>query len=259
MAARSLSTRVCRQCRRSEAELAQRRFASSLAGPADEQVQQHEQQSPETAATATASSPVASTSTDNTADATQLLSKLRFEIYQAKPVRQQVWVRLHQLYAVSPSFLGHPSILQSTIRILSGHSGIPKTARGSGRIIAIQEEAEALYARYRFISNRMLETGTWEQNNLVNPKKNDRIFLTWLKGIQELGYGPAAWRIWADFRGTTSVENPSPLTAPIAHSVLVATMQWLIEQRDRGLDTDSFNAQSTQVILLLLELFELEI
>lgn len=237
MAVRSLSARLCRRCCRTDAQLAQRRFVSAAATPADESVLQQQQPEERT-------NPIASTSKAGIEEA-NILSSLQFEVAQSSPVPSAVWSRLHELYTTSPSSIAqHQDLLQSTVPILSQFRTPPNSAKGLSKIIAVQEEAEALYARYRFISNRYKESGVFERNSAL---QNDEFLLIWLKGISELGYGPAAWRIWADYKQTANVEDLTRLLRPIAHCVLIATMRWVVLQRDRGVDTMSFAAQARQV------------
>lgn len=242
MAVRSLSARLCRHCRRTETQLTQRRFTSTVLGPGDDEAVLLQQQQQEATEPAT---PVASTSRAG-AEAAHLISSLRFEINQAQPVVQTVWTRLHELYETSPSALvQEDGLLQSMIPILSQHTPPPPSARGLSKIIAVQEEAEAIYARYRFVSNRMQESG--ETNRHTVQQKNE-ILLTWLKSIEALGYGPAAWRIWSDHRkAIESHEQLDKTTRHIAHSVLVATMKWLVLQRDRNVATGNFSAHADTV------------
>lgn len=233
MAVRSLPARLCRQCCRTEAKQAQRRFASTVASPANEGVLQED-----------STSPIASTSKAG-ADEQNILSSLKFELAQSKPVTSLIWARLHELHQTSPTSLAQQEdLIRSAIPILSQHNAPRKSAKGLSKIIAVQEEAEALYARYRFISNRLKDTGAFRRNSTM---ENDEFLLVWLKSIAALGYGPAAWRIWSDYKQMASVNEVTRMAKPIAHSVLVATMKWAVLQRDRDVQTLFFQSHAKQV------------
>lgn len=251
MAARSLSARLCRQCCRTDAAVAQRRFNSTAARPAGESDLQQQQQQQDVEES---TSPVASTSKAGAEEAS-LLSSLKFEISQASPVISVIWARLHELHQTSPSTLARQEdLMRSAIPVLSRYNTPRKDARGLAKIVDVQEEAEALYARYRFISNRLKAAGAFQRNSAL---ENDEFLLVWLKGIAALGYGPAAWRIWTDYKQMANPDNITRLARPIAHSVLVATMKWVVLQRDRDVQTLSFQSHAKQVFIQINQYYEL--
>lgn len=239
MAVRSLPARLCRHCSRPDAQLSSRRFASTSSGtPADEPVLQEQQNVEEV------SSPIASTSRAGAEEA-NILSSLQFEINQATPAPGVVWTRLRRLHETSPTSLAERErLVQSTIPILSRYSTPGKSVKGLAKIIAVQEEAEALYARYRFISNRLKDAGALERKSA---QENDELLYVWLKSISALGYGPAAWRIWEDYMKTAKMDELTRMAKPIAHAVLIATMKWVVLQRDRDVQTRAFKSQAMTV------------
>lgn len=85
-------------------------------------------------------------------------------------------------------------------------------------MVAFTEEAEALYARYRFISNRLTELGEEPQNKAH--------ILKWLEGLKTLFYGPAAWRIWEDCVRHAETEGKA-VSKDVTRAVLITIAKWL--------------------------------
>jgi hypothetical protein len=275
MAVRTISARLCRYCRYTEAQNAPpRRSASTSAVPA--QVEEHEEGQPQAQAQASTApelaEPIASTSRLTYSPhpkINNILLGLRFEVNQAIPARESVWKQLNTAHEVSPSALAQQEeLLRKTIPILSRCNPPHTSVKGLGKIIAVQEEAEALYARYRFISNRLAEAGNrlnfHQQSTFAagmapdahlkrkaaqqsDAIAKDEETLLWLRSIEELGYAPAAWRIWGDHIKRIEGQTPFSRTQYMGHSVLVATMKWLVLQRDRNVETASFRAQAKEV------------
>ena len=197
LAYRTLSARVCSQCRRQNLQRSSTRQQSNHA--------------------ATSSfSPPTSTYCSN------LVSSLYFEASQAKPSQHRIWSKLNELCDLSPSSL-QPSLLYEVIPSLSTFRQLPKTSQlhGTGRLIAITEEAEALYSRYRFLSNRLAELG--------EKPLDDRSICIWLDGLQKLSYAPAAWRIWEDCARHTETLG-RPVSKTVARQVLITMAKWLAFQ-----------------------------
>ena len=100
-----------------------------------------------------------------------------------------------------------------------------KTRTPSLALTALQDEAEALYARYRFLSSSMDESG-------AGPLPVE-VILEWAKAFERLGYAPAAWRLWRDSIASGVLSHP--VRAPgrvtdakrLADAILLASLQWL--------------------------------
>lgn len=224
MTARQFSARLCRYCARTENQNRQRRSASTLAASDSfftSTSTQEEQQQQQQFDSQNAGSPIASTSKIQPLSSTKLAASLRFEVSQARPVPRLVWTQFKQLFQDGniPASPSEKDLIERTIPILMQYNKPNKNANGQGKIIAIRESAEALYGRYRFVCNRLKEAGQLEQT----PEQ----LLGWLNGLENLGYGPAAWKIWDDHLENTR-ELGVKLSIPVAHSVLITTMRWLV-------------------------------
>ena len=156
---------------------------------------------------------------------------LRMELAKRRNV-QRIWKRLNILNDLSPSSIPQdllaasiPILLKSYDKRLAVQQRGTLPQAGQERYIKIQEEAETLYARYRFICN-YLENNGWKP---LSPKSA----FGWAKAFEELGYAPAAWRIWedrkrlADLNGNEGTKKGEDGLKYLADSVLVASLRYL--------------------------------
>ena len=190
-----------------------------------------------------------------------LVASLRYELHRARPEPAQVWAKLNALRDAAQTqsqppqhALPAPAADSSSSSTSSPgttaarqRTGIPtdllagaipsllaydtrgvrptKTRTASLALSALQDEAEALYARYRFLSSSMNESG-------AGPLPVE-VVLEWAKAFERLGYAPAAWRLWKDgiASGVLSptVQGPGRVTdaKKLADAVLLASLQWL--------------------------------
>lgn len=143
-----------------------------------------------------------------------------------------VWRRLNKLYDLSPTSIpadlvaaSVPLLAKSYRRSLGVQRRDEDERSASKHRIRVQEEAEALYAKYRFICNYL------EQKRL--PPLNGKTAFAWATAFEHLGYAPAAWRLWQDRRKVAERQDVVATGSQdasiklFARSVLIATVRHL--------------------------------
>ena len=199
------------------------------------------------ASSSSSSSAAASTSSKKADNISRNIAFLRSDLSRGAGVGK-IWRRLNILNDISPSCIPSDLLAASIPILLNSYDkdlGIHRRAThttgiSQERYIRLQEEAEQLYARYRFICNYL-------ENNGEKPLSSKSAF-RWAKAFEELGYAPAAWRIWndrvriAEEARIAGVAKGEDGLKYLAHSVLVASIRYL-KLRKGAEDQQALRAQ----------------
>lgn len=170
----------------------------------------------------------ASTSSSAQHKISEHLGRLQLDISQRRADR--VWRGLRILRDLSPSSIT-AELLAASIPLLAGsyksslgkHVRHEEPADAARRAVRVQEEAETLYAKYRFVC-------TCLEQKALKPLNAKTVF-GWAKAFEELGYAPAAWRLWNDRRKLADAAETQAAQAEdlglLSHSVLIASIRYL--------------------------------
>ena len=150
------------------------------------------------------------------------LSILRFEAGQLRPSGTGIWQRLRHMRETAPEALT-ADVVQASLHALQNTSSKSSafSSRGTDVIVRCMEIAEDYYSRYRFVQQSYHDSGL--------PPQSDETILDWLRGLEELRYGPASQRIWEDYleRASHSDGKRTNIERAIAHSVIIAQIRWV--------------------------------